>query len=184
MGWPRGSLVGRSALDLVPDALMAPFEEGFESFVRSQAHDLVGRRLSAVIKRSDGSEVHTELVLSMFDHPLAGRVVAGIFRARDDRRLQRWSELTTELLEILADAPIDDPPAERLLSTLGRRLDWDVTTLWALSANQDLVCRQMWTRTPVIAPAFAARRRSTRPAAARDCPAGWSSTASRSGSPT
>ena len=71
----------------------------------------------------------------MFDHPLAGRVVAGIFRSRDDRRLQRWSELTSELLEILADAPIDDPPAERLLSTLGRRLDWDVTTLWALSAG-------------------------------------------------
>ena len=87
--------------------------------------------------------------------PSAGRVVVGIFRSRDDRRLQRWSELTSELLEILADAPIDDPPAERLLSTLGRRLDWDVTTLWALSANQELVCRHVWTRTPVIAPAFA-----------------------------
>ena len=155
MGWPRGSLVGRSALDLVPDGLMAPFEQGFASFVRSQADALVGRRLETVIKRADGSEVQTDLVLSMFDHPLAGRVVAGIFRSRDDRRLQRWSELTSELLEILADAPIDDPPAERLLSTLGRRLDWDVTTLWALSANQDLVCRQVWTRTPVIAPAFA-----------------------------
>ena len=117
----------------------------------------------------------------MFDHPLAGRVVAGIFRPRDDRRLQRWSELTSELLEILADAPIDDPTAERLLSTLGRRLDWDVTTLWALSANQELVCRRVWTRTPVIAPAFARRRRPTRPAAARDCRAGSSSTANRSG---
>ena len=93
MGWPRGSLIGRSALELVPDAMMAPFEEGFASFVRSQADDLVGRRLEAVIKRPDGSEVQTELVLSMFDHPLAGRVVAGIFRSRDDRRLQRWSEL-------------------------------------------------------------------------------------------
>ena len=162
MGWPRGSLVGRSALDLVPDARMTPFEEGFETFVRSQAVDLLGRRLPAVIKSADGSEVHTELVLSMFDHPLAGRVVAGIFRPRDDGRLQRWSELTSELLEILADAPIDDPTAERLLSTLGRRLDWDVTTLWALSANQELVCRRVWTRTPVIAPAFA-REKATDP---------------------
>ena len=55
----------------------------------------------------------------------------------------------------LADAPIDEPPAERLLSTLGRRLDWDVTTLWALSANRELICRHVWTRTPTIAPAFA-----------------------------
>jgi PAS domain S-box-containing protein len=155
MGWPHGSLVGRSALDLVPDAMSAPFEHGFESFVRSQADDLVGRQLPAAIRRADGTEVHTDLVISIFDHPLAGRVVVGIFRARDDRRLQRWSQLTSELLEILADAPIDNPPAERLLSTLGRRLDWDVTTLWALSANQQLICRHVWTRTPVIAPAFA-----------------------------
>ncbi len=155
MGWPRGSLVGRSALELVPDAQMAPFAKGFESFVRTQADALVGRALPVAMKRPDGSEVQTELVLSMFDHPRAGRVVAGMFRSHDDRRLQRWSELTSELLEILADAPIDDPPAERLLSTLGRRLDWDVTTLWALTPGQELVCRHVWTRTPVIAPAFA-----------------------------
>ena len=30
-----------------------------------------------------------------------------------------------------------------------------MTTLWALSANQNLVCRHVWTRTPIIAPAFA-----------------------------
>ncbi|MGD0747967.1 MAG: SpoIIE family protein phosphatase [Acidimicrobiales bacterium] len=155
MGWPRGSLVGRSALELVPDSQLAPFAEGFQSFVRTQADALVGRALPVAMKRPDGSHVETELVLSMFDHPLAGRVVAGIFRSHEDRRLQRWSELTSELLEILADAPIDDPPAERLLSTLGRRLDWDVTTLWALSPGQELVCRHVWTRTPVIAPAFA-----------------------------
>ncbi len=155
LGWPHGSLIGRSALDLVPDFMSDTLREGFRPFFDSQAESLLGRRLPAVINRADGSEVHTELVLSMFDHPLAGRVVVGIFRARDDRRLQRWSELTSELLVILADAPIDDPPAERLLSTLGRRLDWDVTTLWALTVNQQLVCRQVWTRSPSIAPAFA-----------------------------
>ena len=158
LGWPHGSLMGRPAVDLVPDALAVPLEEGFGPFSHSRADDLVGRRLPAVIQRPDGSVVQTDLVISMFAHPLAGRVIVGIFRARDDRRLQRWSELTSELLEILADAPIDDPPAERLLSTLGRRLDWDVTTLWALSSNQELVCRHVWTRTPFIAPAFAAEK--------------------------
>ncbi len=82
-------------------------------------------------------------------------MVVGIIRPRDEKKLQRWSELTSELLEIVADAPIEEPPAERLLSTLGRRLDWDVMTLWALTANQELVCRHVWTRTPSVAPAFA-----------------------------
>ncbi len=154
LGWPEGSLLGRSALDLVPETLADHFREGFGSFIETEAQEFVGVRLPAVIRRADGSEIDSELVISVFDHPLTGRVVVGIFRPRDDRKLQRWSQLTSELLEILADAPIDDPPAERLLSTLGRRLDWDVTTLWALSASHELVCRHVWTRTPTIAPAF------------------------------
>jgi PAS domain S-box-containing protein len=160
LGWPRGSLVGRPVFDLVPESLAATMGEDYGAFVRSGANELVGRRLDAIIKRADGSEVNTELVISIFDHPLAGRVVVGILRARDERKLQRWSELTSELLEILADAPIDEPPAERLLSTLGRRLDWDVTALWTLSANQELVCRHVWTRTPNVAPAFAQEKQT------------------------
>jgi PAS domain S-box-containing protein len=155
LGWPRGGLVGRPVFDLVPDSLTATVGEDYGAFVRSQAADLVGRRLDTDVKRADGSDVRTELVISIFDHPLAGPVVVGILRPRDDKKLQRWSELTSELLEILADAPIDEPPAERLLSTLGRRLDWDVTTLWAFTAGRELVCRHVWTRTPTIAPAFA-----------------------------
>lgn len=167
-GWPRGSLIGRSALDLVPDSFAESFRQGFAAFMRSRpedllgSEDLLGRSLSTLVKCADGSEVDTDLVLSSFDHPLAGRVVVGIFRRRDDQRLRRWSELTTELLEMLADAPAFDPPAERLLSTLGRQLDWDVTTLWALSATQELVCRHVWTRTTTIAPSFA-REKATDP---------------------
>jgi PAS domain S-box-containing protein len=155
MGWPHGSLVGRSALDLVPDSLSAAFDAGFGHFIRSRGDELIGHKLSTVIRCADGSEVDTELVLSIFDHPQGGTVVVGIFRPRDDRKLQRWSELTSELLEILVNAPVEDAPAERLLATLGRQLDWDVTTLWALSANHELVCRHVWTRSPTIAPAFA-----------------------------
>ena len=183
LGWPRGSLVGRPVFDLVPESLTATLGVDFGEFVRHRAGELVGRRLDAVIKRADGSDVSTELVISIFDHPLAGRVVVGILRPRDEEKMQRWSELTSELLEILADAPIDEPPAERLLSTLGRRLEWDVTTLWALSANRELVCRQVWTRTPTIAPAFAGRRRPIRPAGARVSPGGCSSTANPCGCP-
>ena len=138
----------------MPDSLTAAVGDDYGAFVRSQASNLVGRPLDVDIKRADGTDVRTELVISIFDHPLAGPVVVGIIRPRDEKKLQRWSELTSELLEILADAPVDEPPAERILSTLGRRLDWDVTTLWALSADQELVCRHVWTRSPSIAPAF------------------------------
>jgi PAS domain S-box-containing protein len=155
MGWPVGSLTGRSALDLVPESLAGPLREGFENFARFQTGDLVGRRLPAVIKRADGSEVDTELVLSVFDQPQAGSMVVGIFRPHDERKLQRWAELTNELLEILADAPLEDPPAERLLSTLGRRLGWDVTALWSADVQRELVCHAVWTSTPAMAPAFA-----------------------------
>jgi PAS domain S-box-containing protein len=156
MGWPAGSLVGRPVLDLVPETLAGPLvRDGFDEFVRHRSSSLVGRRIPAVIKRSDGSEVDTELVLSVFEHPQAGRMVVGIFRPHDEHKLARWAEITSELLEILADAPIDDPPAERLLATLGRRLGWDVTTLWSADGQQELVCQTVWTRTPTVAPAFA-----------------------------
>ena len=154
LGWPHGSLRGRSGLELVP-SMAGPSEDGFATFMRTQADGLAGRRLPAVVKRAEGSEIHVEVVLSLFDHPSAGRVVVGIFRRRDERRMQRWSELTSELLELLADAPADDPPAERLLATLGRRLGWDVTTLWTLGRRGRLVCRHVWTRTPRVAPSFA-----------------------------
>jgi GAF domain-containing protein/PAS domain-containing protein len=154
LAWPHGSLRGRSGLELVP-SMAGPSEDGFATFMRTQANGLAGRRLPAVVKSADGLDVHVEVVLSIFEHPAAGRVVVGVFRRRDERRMQRWSELTSELLELLAAAPIDDPPAERLLATLGRRLGWDVTTLWTLGRRGRLVCRHVWTRTPRVAPSFA-----------------------------
>jgi PAS domain S-box-containing protein len=162
IGWPHGSLVGRSALDLLPESALEMVGEGFEHFVETEVEPINGRRVPAVIRCADGSEVHTDVVVTMFDHPYAGRVVAAIFRSRDDRELQRWSELTSELLEILAAAPIGDPPAERLLSTLGRRLGWDVTTLWSVGVNGTLVCRHVWRRAPDVAFAFA-RQKSADP---------------------
>ncbi len=154
LGWPRGHMVGRSVFELVPESLAAAVGDDYAAFVRTQASNFVGRPLEVEIRRADGTEVGTELVISIFEHPLAGHVVVGIIRPRDETKLQRWSELTSELLEILADSPIEDAPAERILSTLGRRLDWDVATLWALTAEGELVCRHVWTRAPSIAPAF------------------------------
>ena len=186
LGWPRGPLVGRPGLR--PRARFA--DGGRRRRLRRPScaprpSNLVGRPLDVDIRRADGTEVRTELVISIFDHPLAGPWSSGIIRPRDETKLQRWSELTSELLEILADAPIDEPPAERLLSTLGRRLDWDVTTLWALSADQELVCRHVWTRTPEHRPRLRAGEGGRSDQRERGpSRAGSSSTASRCGWPT
>ena len=80
LGWPRGALVGRPVFDLVPDSLTAAVGEDYGAFVRSQASNLVGRPLDVDIKRADGTDVRTELVISIFDHPIAGPVVVGIIR--------------------------------------------------------------------------------------------------------
>ena len=100
----------------MPDSLTAAVGDDYGAFVRSQASNFVGRPLDVDIKRADGTDVRTELVISIFDHPLAGPVVVGIIRPRDEKKLQRWSELTSELLEILADAP-DRRAARRAASS-------------------------------------------------------------------
>jgi PAS domain S-box-containing protein len=152
VGCPSGSLVGRSALDIVAVSMAEPLVDGFKGFVRTRAPELLGRRLPMVVKRADGSEIETELVLSMFEHESAGPVLVGICRPHDDKKLQRWSRLTSELLEIMQDAPLDDPPAERLLSTLGRRLGWDMTALWTVTPRHDLVCHDSWVKDSDLEP--------------------------------
>ncbi len=154
LGWPADELTGQSALKLVPESMLSYLSAGFESFVGDRAMKLTGQPLGAIIRRHDGSEMPTQLVLSIFDHPAAGRVVVGVFRPEADQRLERWSQLTTELIELLAGASVANPPAERLLSTIGKNLGWDVTTLWTLTTPHGLKCRHVWTRSPDVAPAF------------------------------
>jgi PAS domain S-box-containing protein len=153
-GWRPPDLIGRSVLDLVPHSLNGSFTANFEEFAQTQIHQIVGHRLDTVMARPDGSEVNAELTISLVDDIDTGRIIVGLVRLMDHRQLARWSGLTTELLELLAHAPIGDPPAERLLSTLGTRLGWDVSTLWALSGFNSLVCRHVWTRDPSRTLAF------------------------------
>lgn len=153
-GWPSETLLGQPAAILVPESMAGYLADGFTAFVSGPAAHMTGRQLRAVIRRHDGTDLHTQLVLSIFEHPLAGLVVVGVFRPAVDQRLENWSQLTSELLELVAGASVDDPPAERLLSIIGKRLRWDVTTLWTRTPAGTLVCRHVWSRTPAVAPAF------------------------------
>lgn len=54
-GAPHGTLRGRSGLELVPSKA-GPSQDGFATFMRTQAEGLAGRRLHAVVKRAEGSD--------------------------------------------------------------------------------------------------------------------------------
>jgi len=153
LGFRPGELVGQPATALVPDDIGGWLADGFEAFARAEVNEISGRRLAVSMVHRDGSELPTEMVLSPVEVP-DGCVVVAVLRPRSDDRVQRWSDLTGELLDILTVTPSDDPPAERLLSTLGRRLRWDVTTLWGLAPGNALVCRHVWTRSPTTGAAF------------------------------
>ena len=150
MGWPHGSLAAGPSSTWCPMAAGRRRASGRSCAPRPRVSPGSCRPSSGAPTAPTSDRVRHRI----FDHPLAGPVVVGIFRRRDEHKLARWSELTSELLELLADAPIDDPPAERLLSTLGRRLDWDVTTLWTLTATASSCAATSGRVTPSVAPAF------------------------------
>ena len=108
LGWPRGTLVGRPVFDLVPDSLTAAVGEDYGSFVRSQASNMVGRPLDVDIKRADGTDVRTELVISIFEHPIAGPVVVGIIRIRFAGSPS--SRMATPRIFVCRPWPISVPP--------------------------------------------------------------------------
>lgn len=157
LGWRPGELEGQPAKSLVPAEIGGWFEHGFEAFAHSEVHDLAGRRLAVSMRRRDGQELGTEMVLSPVEAD-GDRVVVAVMRSRSDERLQRWSDLTRELLDILTATGADDSPFDRLLSTLGRRLRWDVITLWGLTPDGTPVCLHVWTRSPATGRAFVAEK--------------------------
>jgi PAS domain S-box-containing protein len=154
LGWSADALWGRSATEFVPSYVARQMAPGFAAFVEQTAAQLAGRPVALSLRHQDGGEVPTDVVLSVVDHPLGGWAVVAIIRPRSDRRLYRWNQLTSDLLEILASAPVGEPPAERLLSTLGHRLHWDVVTLWAIDSRGELLCRHVWARDPGVGTAF------------------------------
>ena len=154
LGWSPGALDGQPAANCLPDYLARRLGEGFEALVKGTAERQAGRPIAVSLRHKNGGDVHTDVVLSMVDHPWAGRAVIAVIRPRHDRRIERLGRLSSELVEILAAAPANEAPAARLLSTLGHRLRWDVATLWMNTPNGTLICRHVWARNPGLTRAF------------------------------
>lgn len=172
LGWPPGRLEGQPAAILVPGGLPADAEERFASFVRASASHLAGRQAQVSLQRRDGGVVVVDVGLSVVDHPVAGSIAIAIVRPHNDRQLRRWSLITAELLETLRSAPADENPAAQLLAILGRRLGWEVATLWTRSPDGATSCRHTWTAGPDTAPNFIGEKAEDPTSGAQGVP-GW-----------
>ncbi|HLH99940.1 MAG TPA: SpoIIE family protein phosphatase, partial [Acidimicrobiales bacterium] len=85
----------------------------------------------------------TEVTLSPITAGDVSTLVA-VIRPRDDAHLSRWSELTATLFDILGDTDSGRSADQQLLQALGRQLDFELTTLWALTPLGDLRLREVW----------------------------------------
>lgn len=158
LGWPPGDLTARRATDvLAPDASRR-LVSGFEAFVEATARRSAGKPVRVRLRRPDGTEVVVEVVLSVVDRPRAGRALVAVIRPRAGSPMARWQRLASELVEILTATAANEAPADRLLSTLGTRLHWDVATLWTSSSSGALSCQHVWRRGPDVAGAFVAEK--------------------------
>lgn len=74
LGYPPGALVGRSALELLPERLHAVYEEAREAFLAQTS----ARSFAFPVRRRDGTELEVEISLSVTDgdRPLVTAVVS------------------------------------------------------------------------------------------------------------
>lgn len=141
LGWEPGTLAGRPVTEVVPPLLRADLPIGTD--VRVEVERLVGKQLSTLSRRRDGTEIPTEVVLSLIGRG-SEQLVIGSIRPRTNAHLSRWSELTAMLFDTLGQADADTSADAQLLRVLGQQLNFDVATLWALTSHGILLCRHVW----------------------------------------
>ena len=142
LGWRRGELVGTSVTDVVPPSLREylPAEaSGFHEALGA----MVGQPIRTFSRRRDGLEIPTEVVLGVVETD-TGEVFTGTVRHRRAPSLSRWSALTATLFDTLNYSDPDVSTDDRLLEALGRQLQCDLATLWALDQEGRLVRRSLW----------------------------------------
>jgi PAS domain S-box-containing protein len=145
LGWPSGGLEGEPASAVVPPVLRNwhPDAEGSAPIMATLAQ-LAGRPLRVSTLRHDGSEIPTDLILSIITGPHAPVLLATI-RNRDVGHLTRWSRLTATLFDTLGAADSDRSPDTQLVEVLGTQLGFEMATLWALTDDGEPYCRAVWT---------------------------------------
>jgi serine phosphatase RsbU (regulator of sigma subunit) len=112
--------------------------------VAGESTELLGVRHNLLLRTGKGNEVAVELVVSVATSRMGQCLLIGVIRSNERVQLQRLTVFTEQLLDVL-NASSSAAPAEQLLSSLCRRLGWDVAALWGLEPDGSLICRDAWT---------------------------------------
>ncbi len=115
-----------------------------ERIVAGKSDQLLGVRHDLLLQTGKGNEVAVELVVSVAVSRMGQPVLIGVLRSNERVQLQRLTVFTEQLLDVL-NASSSAAPTDQLLSSLCRRLGWDVAALWGLEADGSLICRGVWT---------------------------------------
>src|SRR5580704_8844069 len=152
LGWPATTLAG-TPFEVFLSPKYTEWKDRFESLLAGDSPDLMGKSLDVSLQRRDGSEVRVDLVLSVGTFVRDHQVAIAVLRPRDDQLIQRVSDFTQHLLDVLTTSS-GESPADQLLAVLCRRLQWDVAALWGLESDGSLVCRGVWTNPDAPAESF------------------------------
>jgi PAS domain S-box-containing protein len=165
LGWTASELVGREVVELVPPRLKERHLAGFRRFIATREAKIMGRAVRLPALRRDGSEVPIDLTLSAFT--IGGRdlIVGSLRDVSPGLELERETEVTRDLLHVLAQARTLDDASTRILEAICRSVHWDAGALWVLDEDAELLrCLEFWHEPALRLEQFASlsRRRSFR----------------------
>jgi PAS domain S-box-containing protein len=141
--FPDGELVGQQVSRILLPG-QAEWLAKAERLVAGGSNELLGVRHDLLLQTGKGNEVAVEMVVSVAMSRLGQDLLIGVLRSNERVQLGRLTTFTEQLLDVL-NASSGADPTERLLSSLCRRLGWDVAALWGLEPDGSLICRGVWT---------------------------------------
>jgi PAS domain S-box-containing protein len=146
LGWRAEDLRGEPVTAIIPERLRAAHVAAFEAFVRSHQPRLFGTALRMAALRSDGAEIDVELVLSAYTLDAGAPVVLATLRdARAQVNLERRSNMSGHLLQVLAERLGEGEAVPKVLEAIGTTLGWEVADLWVVDPDvQQLRCGGVW----------------------------------------
>ncbi len=155
LGYPRGEILGRSVLRLLPAHVRAAWGPEPLRAMREQQSRLIERTTEIAILRADGRELSAELTLSRVDEPgdalflailrdVTERRRAESEQARSEAETTRFAEAMLALSRVDADRL--EPFMRSVTVTVARALEVDRVSLWN-DAEGAIECLDLHDRT-------------------------------------
>jgi PAS domain S-box-containing protein len=149
-------LIGKSFAELLaPES--AAWSQSIEAAVTGGAHEALGLRHRMVFADPLGATIPVEFVGSVATTRMGWPVLIAVLRSDERSQLHRVTSFTEQMLGVLC-ASSSSNPADQLLSSLCRRLGWEVAALWGLRPDGSMICRGVWTAPEAPARAYVAEK--------------------------